>query len=338
MDCMAGSSGQSGDHGCDFHTYSSFVLKRRLASSHPTRRSTGTMAPKKPTSNSAPARSQKLRQRAMLLENKHLLDSICTALRDRPDCLPSVHTHCIKIGIIESGAAASLDSSTMTPDAKRHVNSPEKLCDAKDGGGSSTACSSPPDNAADDLSNQIPRCETSVADLKNHRLEAILAATEPRAFSGHALAACRKTGRRTNPKSVLLELLEFSTGIGGDTYIGTDGPWKLQSNLETAATKLNEVGTRRARDLALPPNWPQDGFYEVIADSDKLYINHRYMKENSRRPLPPQVLKMISQPRPARRPVELLRKMPFSSSTAAPSATSCAPSSPKCWRCSLWRA
>lgn len=58
--------------------------------------------------------------------------------------------------------------------------------------------------------------------------------------------------------------------------------------------KLNEISKRRGCDMVLPPNWPQDRFYEVIQEAKNLYTKHRYLdKGDQKRMLPAQVSKMI---------------------------------------------
>jgi hypothetical protein len=68
---------------------------------------------------------------------------------------------------------------------------------------------------------------------------------------------------------LLLEILEFVTGKPADFDWSCFEDW---ASLITYYKDLNESRNRPARDLGMPPAWPDVGFYAIISENGQLFM------------------------------------------------------------------
>ena len=102
-----------------------------------------------------------------------------------------------------------------------------------------------------------------------------LGAIEPGNLSPSNLRSLslRTSGHSDSHKTILLRLLEFATGVPDDFPI--TGKLRLWSELQAMLCQNNEARGRRARDIALPPDWAE-GLYLVQVKEDGIIVVDKY--------------------------------------------------------------
>lgn len=194
-------------------------------------------------------------------------------MRDRLEVLPNLKDWMVQMEIWdnpsnEAGAAGSTEpilSPSMdvagglapSPDAKRVVQTPPSS--AKGG--------------AAGINNNFIK----VANMPLCHLRKWLTLMEPVAFADAQLNSVCKHGRREESRELLAQLFEFVTGIPPNKLLfddrsAEDAVMKFEATLKQLNTKMG----RRARDLALPATWPDDGYYILVACSKQVLVQNRF--------------------------------------------------------------
>ena len=109
-------------------------------------------------------------------------------------------------------------------------------------------------------------------------LRLLLGAIEPVALGKFALKAFQTKGCREAAKGPMLKLAEYvlekdrtsAAPFGGDLRMIVQS-WKAR----------NEQLGRRARDLALPVNWAESGFYSVFENDGKWWVKDKLSGETA---------------------------------------------------------
>ena len=71
----------------------------------------------------------------------------------------------------------------------------------------------------------LPKCEVYFGMVSSGNMQALLGEMET-FFTPESLSRLRPAARRAVPKPVLMQVLEFLTGMRQDTWLGTTGPLK----------------------------------------------------------------------------------------------------------------
>lgn len=119
----------------------------------------------------------------------------------------------------------------------------------------------------------IPGCITSLGGAKLEVFLSLLTAMEPSSLSAHSLKALPNRRQRVPPKSLVLELFTFCTGMPDDLYLGVDSDLKSYMALEAESLSRNVARRRRGRDLVLPPRWKDVGVYKLSVDDGVAYLD-----------------------------------------------------------------
>jgi hypothetical protein len=138
--------------------------------------------------------ASKLRQRALLLENKAKLNAVIGVLKTNPGVIDNVLSHLKSLGL-----------DTTAPTVARNCQMRSQGDEVATG----------LDNVVDDDDDKekLPRCDTQLCDLKAATLARLLGGCEPVACSTASLKALLQHGKRVHTKPPLLELLEIMSGL-----------------------------------------------------------------------------------------------------------------------------
>lgn len=117
-----------------------------------------------------------------------------------------------------------------------------------------------------------------------HRLDAcsvaflidnVLAHCEPGAMSQPNLKRLMARGRAAQNREVLLELVQFSTGLLPDTALS--GKLATLQSFKHFCVERHLARGRRTRDLQLPPTWQTDGVYRIGKISEEfIEVKHGF--------------------------------------------------------------
>lgn len=132
----------------------------------------------------------------------------------------------------------------------------------------------------------IPHCYTTIGGCSLNYLKAMLSAIEPIAFSAFSLRGLLERGKREVSKRSVTDVLEFVTGLDYDTPLTGDMKYlpKLHTMLIATAEKLG----RKGRDLQLPPDWNEVGYYQLLDLGTAVpKIKHVYLRVVRDLPLDP---------------------------------------------------
>lgn len=131
--------------------------------------------------------------------------------------------------------------------------------------------------------DELPHCYTTIGGCSLTYLKAMLSAIEPIAFSALSLRGMIERGKREVSKRSLTELIEFASGCDYDTPL--NGDLRHIPTLHRALSDMSRARGRLGRDLRLPPNFDEVGFFvlEGLAGPQPS-LRHRFL--NCARPLP----------------------------------------------------
>ena len=101
----------------------------------------------------------------------------------------------------------------------------------------------------------------------NFLIDSILSHCEPNAMSQPNLKRHTARGKALQNRELLLELVEFSTGLLPDTPLS--GKLATVGGLKEYCLMRHQARGRRTRDLSLPPVWEEAGIYslELLGDN-----------------------------------------------------------------------
>lgn len=125
------------------------------------------------------------------------------------------------------------------------------------------------------LESTVPHTYTTLGmsphGLSLKLLKAFFRGMEPQSLGRHSLRALVPENRREVQYSDMLELLEFMTDLDPATPI--TGDLRRTDELFNELQSRNLANNRRARELLLPPNWQEKGFYQIRDhNGDKLVL------------------------------------------------------------------
>jgi len=221
-----------------------------------------------------------MRVKAMAIEKGAKIQLIHKVLKARPDLCTPVCDCLAEQGIDLDKAATQPE--LLTKSAPLQLND-AAAAQSKGSSGSSTRASTADGDNEQEAQDKIPRSETTLGMIHLDRLMVIASRMQPVAFSKHTLKLLKPSPQRGIPKARLLELIEFDTGAGPDSYIGTDGRLKSQEVLTNRLIELSVANNLRGRDLSLPPDFHSHGVYKVEVDGGKIYIVHKFAKAGTNR-------------------------------------------------------
>lgn len=235
------------------------------------------------TSQAKLDKARAMRSRAAAIENSARIEKINKVLKARPGLCNPV-CECLSSHGVDLDDEDTLYTSDMPA--------------VTDGGRSSTASGAGGDEDDEETGcgghpDRIPRSETTLEMLHMTRINLMVRSLEPVAFSDNNLRSLKPSAKKQATKASLLQLIEFSTGVSPDTYLGTEGTLKSQKVLITRRRELNQHNGRRSRELPLPPKWAQMGFYRVDIADGTIYVEHRFADDRSRRQLPSSQARLV---------------------------------------------
>ena len=213
------------------------------------------MAPK--TRATAATRAKQLQLKGRDLAKKADYLTVCTLLKDRYDLVLEMKQRMIELNML-------LPTGEQNPEYNPGDPSQFQDCSAKkesSSDGASTLQDSPEDLA----SIQLHRNFNTWASIPPRYMKLVLEHLEPVALSRYALKAITSHGAKEPNKDQMLELLEFMTLIPRTQHLGEE------RNLEALAeflSRKNEQNNRRCRELPLPVDWQQKGFYSIEQQGD----------------------------------------------------------------------
>jgi hypothetical protein len=127
----------------------------------------------------------------------------------------------------------------------------------------------------DDL---VPTKYWTLGSLSVHLLsKKILASMEPVAMSMANLRSMSLRGLGDHGKAELMKLIEFMCGLHPDTPL--TGAFRKWSTLVPLVMEKNIKNGRPARDMKLPPDWKEMGFFRLEVVDEGLAVHHNINKE-----------------------------------------------------------
>lgn len=276
--------------------------------------SSATMAPKRPKVN-VEEQATKLNLRALALKNKGMKQRIDQMLKDRPDLHSSVLQHLIGMGCADPGASGGgKQTPAITPcppmlseeALAAHATSPAQgnssgkalPAPSPSKGSAGTQCSGASSAASSEglqlseeemalvkgsknskLEEWVPRCHMTYGAMTPVYFQYILSKLEPSSLSLAAQRGLCSGKSKHVPKSSLVELFEFITGIAPDADLKPDMHYfpYLVSILQAASQKRG----RPAQGMVLPPAWGVEGIYKVTKEEGGLILHHKLLKEKA---------------------------------------------------------
>lgn len=226
------------------------------------------MAPKE----SAAAKAARLQRQAVVLQQQATLEKVKAILASRPDLVQLTLNH---LESLTSDTNLPIASSPGTPRFAADLDGAESSCDHDGPSTPSSKASSAEIGAAvaparRGQPDDVPECHTSIETLSVKFLKLLLFNTEPVSFSPFAIKAMAKRGSRDASKANLCELIEFVTSIEPTVTIsGDERKWE---NLVQRMADLNAARGHLGRNLPLPPDWQQNGFYKIVCTDPELTI------------------------------------------------------------------
>ena len=134
-----------------------------------------------------------------------------------------------------------------------------------------------PPSTAWSTEDKIPTCYVTLGEMSMKLLASLLTRLNPVSFSAANLRA--KQGSRAATKEVYLRLIEFVTGLDGQTALGGNLRWwpGLYQALEDGVARLGE----RATHCLIQPDWTTAGVFRLEASSDPDYVKFFHVNGTS---------------------------------------------------------
>ena len=227
------------------------------------------MAPKRST----PAtRAKQLQLKGRDLAKKADYLTVCSLLKDRYDLVVEMKQRMIELNMLLPSGEQNPDYSPPDPSQFQDRASANKE-------GSSDGASTQQDSHEDLTNIQLHRNFNTWVSTPPRYMKLVLEHLEPVALSRFALKAITSHGAKEPNKDQMLELMEFMTLIPRTQHLGEE------RNLEALAEFLgrkNEQSNRRCRELTLPVDWQQKGFYSIEQQGDNhcsYLIKDQYAQE-----------------------------------------------------------
>jgi hypothetical protein len=214
------------------------------------------MAPKR---SSAAARAKQLQLKGRDLAKKADYLTVCTLLKDRYDLVLEMKQRMVELNML-------LPNGEQNPDY--HPGDPLPFQDrpaSKDVEGSSEGASTQQESQEDLAGIQLHRNFNTWAAIPPKYMKLVLEHLEPVALSRYALKAITSHGAKEPNKDQMLEILEFMTLVPRTQHLGEER--SLDALAEFMGRK-NEQSNRRCRELTLPVDWQQKGFYSIEQQGD----------------------------------------------------------------------
>ncbi len=193
-----------------------------------------------------------LNKRASQLAAKHLLTTLSTLLKTRPEFLPDIWGFLASKGVdVEPAKISELGKMI----AKTHSKD-----DAENDGHSLLRQRLSKRKWVVDkaLKNWIPYCYRTLDTTRPPILQKLASALEDIAFSKSMLKAMRKVKRSADQyRSMLLEILEYDTGF--DVSMPLTGELRHLPTLTSHLQRMRDQRKCRGSNLRLPPNWHSSG-------------------------------------------------------------------------------
>ncbi len=216
-----------------------------------------------------------LNQRASRLAAKHLLTTLSTLLKTRPEFLPDIWGFLASKGVdVEPAKISELGKMI----AKTHSKD-----DAENDGHSLLRQRLSKRKWVVDkaLKNWIPYCYRTLDTTRHPILEKLASALEDIAFSKSMLKAMRKVKRSADQyRSMLLEILEYDTGF--DVSMPLTGDLRHIPTLTSHLQKMRDQRKCRGSNLRLPPNWHSSGdgvFTLKKTDENKIFVVNKFTSD-----------------------------------------------------------
>lgn len=234
-----------------------------------------------PKRESAQQKAQRLMKAGRKLRVKADYVTVCQCLRDREDLISFFREELVERGELQTDGEGNLVV----------VGKVERASPVKREADTQALAAAPVPTPEEPESPQEQPADTR--DTKDetiiHRnfstwhlvppahLQAILEGIEPITCSGGNLRAFIKRGCRSAPRSVLLELLEFTVDVDPSSSVGED---RVVSSIIDKFRARNEYNGRRGRELRFPHNWQEVGIFELSIAEPVLTIRERRTGES----------------------------------------------------------
>lgn len=203
-------------------------------------------------------------------------------MRNQPRCIDALYEKLVSLGysdaliqVKEEQMVKSLQAQALDAQKERRKTAMSaSAVEPDDDDDQASEDSAPPEK---DLT---PDKISVVADMTVNALrDKVLCVVELGHFSARNLRAMKET---TGPqKQTLLKLYEFVTGEQPDT-LQLRGRHRCYHKFGKFNKHRNESRGRRGISLTLPPNWPEDGTYQILGLSKDtpgtLLVQHRFVQ------------------------------------------------------------
>ena len=230
-------------------------------------------------------------QKAREVKFKSQVYDVSCALTHYPEFAPSVIQHLTSVGVdwdkagCPQAAAAAVkhepgDLATPTKMAKPvddmcSMTSPCRSSLGVDGsdGTASLAAGAEDAEVQMDMPDPLPSCYTEVRLLSVKVMKHYLKRSEPAVFSDFAIRALQPMGKKTVPKSVMLEIWEYVYGMAPEEAIAA--AWHVKGSFEKHLNSVNMARGRLSRDMVLPPNYADVGIYKLRRNEGEAFLSSR---------------------------------------------------------------
>lgn len=207
------------------------------------------------------AQADRLRARALALQNQGMMEELMVISKPRPDLVPLLLQHAYSLGAPRVNSAKSAASgvqpgSVVTSSCAMLHDSAAESDNGSLGGSSGFK--------RGDVQPVIPRCFQTWASCPPQYFVHLLSGAEPISLSAAALKSLSPNKSKHIPKKVLLELWERMTNLDPEESIV---PAAARSVECLAVDIFNAERGRPMRDIRLPPQWSRDGCFFLKIDS-----------------------------------------------------------------------
>lgn len=256
----------------------------------------------------------RLNQRALALKNKGTKARIDKMLKARPDLHSGVIQHLVGMGCSDDGPAVGpaheLPPAAQSPKAALTEKALQQLAARGSSLKQDISKSSNPSSSTKSstlgypasmhgsqvaascfsmeemalvtgnkkkLEDYVPRCHMTYEAMSPMYFQYIIAKLEPSSLSlAGQKALC--TGKNKHvPKTALLEIFQFITGVAVEADLKPD--MHYLPYFVSILMQANEARGRPAQGMVLPPAWSLMGIYRVTEEDDKLKLTHTILKE-----------------------------------------------------------
>lgn len=234
----------------------------------------------------ADEQTAKLRRRAMLVQNRGMVQELMNICKERIDLVPHILQHAYSLGAPRSSTGGMLGDSPPGP-AIVDDETPQKPRRAGDSG---SAIEPSPGHKRGEVDNMIPRCHQVWSSVPPQYFVHVLSCVEPISLSAQQLKVVAPPKSKHIPKALLLELWEAVTNCMPDDEV--PAPFRDISRLTAAVLEFNTAQGRPCAQVLLPADWSQAGKYELQLATPPYTVTKKATKES--KPIPKSFLDSAS--------------------------------------------